>query len=140
MAYTQPNSPFKQVAAKAATRKKGGSSYDNFIDNTASYLKGEQGLIPDSITGGKPTRKAIGDGIRKVANSIDPKRKSLPPGPKPSKPSKPGPKPKKAIKPSKPGKPSKSAGASKNVTEAEVLKSISDYKANQEAKFGKALE
>lgn len=79
MAYKQKPSPFRQVAAKAAkaaARKKSGSSYDNFIDSTASYLKGEQGLIPDSITGGKPTRKAIGDGIRKVANSIDPKVKS----------------------------------------------------------------
>mgnify|MGYP003626544293 FL=1 len=74
-----------------------GSSYNNFIDSTASYLKGEQGLIPDSITSGKPTRKAIGDGIRKVANSIDPSKKlkkstkkalSVSKGPKPSKPSK----------------------------------------------------
>ncbi len=78
MPYKQKNSPFKQTATKAAlgaTSKKSGSSYDKFIDNTASYLKGEQGLIPDSITGGKPTRQAIGDGIRKVANSIDPRKK-----------------------------------------------------------------
>ena len=110
MAYTQPSSPFKQVAAKAATRKKDGSSYDNFIDSTASYLKGEQGLVPDSLTGGKPTKQAIGDGIRKVANSIDPSKKlkkstkkalSVSKGPKPK-----GPKPSKPTPPSKPSKPS----------------------------------
>ena len=117
MAYTQPNSPFKQVAAKAATRKKGGSSYDNFIDSTASYLKGEQGLVPDSLTGGKPTKQAIGDGIRKVANSIDPSKKlkkstkkalSVSKGPKPK-----GPKPSKPTPPSKPSKPSPKPDPSK---------------------------
>ena len=117
MAYAQPNSPFKQVAAKAATRKKDGSSYDNFIDSTASYLKGEQGLIPDSLTGGKPTKQAIGDGIRKVANSIDPSKKlkkstkkalSVSKGPKPK-----GPKPSKPTPPSKPSKPSPKPDPSK---------------------------
>jgi hypothetical protein len=113
-----------------------GSSYNNFIDSTASYLKGEQGLIPDSITGGKPTRKAIGDGIRKVANSIDPKRKSLQPGPKASKVSKPN-------KPSKGG--DKKALVDKkpypNVKQSKSgPKSNQEYKASQEAKFVKALE
>tara|TARA_R110002153_G_scaffold82408_1_gene207999 strand:+ start:80 stop:574 length:495 start_codon:yes stop_codon:yes gene_type:complete len=89
-----------------------GSSYNNFIDSTASYLKGEQGLIPDSLTGGKPTKQAIGDGIRKVANSIDPSKKlkkstkkaqAVSKGPKPT------PQPSKSMRglePSKPSKPS----------------------------------
>ena len=142
MAYIQKNSPFKidplassheesnakryperyakQSAvptAMPATKKKGKSSYDSFIDNTASYLKGEQGLIPDSLTGGKPTRQAIGDGIRNVANSIDPSKKlkkstkkalsvSKNPNTK-TKPSKPTGR-KQGSKPSKPSKPSKS--------------------------------
>lgn len=145
MAYTQPNSPFKQVAAKAATRKKSGSSYDNFIDSTASYLKGEQGLVPDSLTGGKPTKQAIGDGIRKVANSIDPSKKlkkstkkaqAVSKGPKPtpqpsksmrglepSKPSKPSP------KPSKSGPKPKEDKSSKNKKLTEAEKRANEYRA-----------
>jgi hypothetical protein len=135
MAYKQKNSPFKQVAAvalgkavKKATRKKGGSSYDSFIDNTASYLKGEQGLIPDSITGGKPTRKAIGDGIRKVANSIDPKRKSPQPTPQPVKASKPSKASKTGLKDSKPQKEVK---APKERDSFGAVKGTQEYKDNR---------
>lgn len=121
MAYIQKNSPFKQTATKAAlgaTKQKSGSSYDKFIDNTASYLKGEQGLIPDSITGGKPTRQAIGDGIRKVANSIDPSKKTKkvkkPNGPQETqKSNKPLPAP--SPKPSEPNKPTKQSRPARQV-------------------------
>jgi len=51
-------------------------AFNKYVDGTASYVKGEQGLIPDAFTGGKPTKKAMASIMRKTAELIDPRNKA----------------------------------------------------------------
>ena len=51
-------SPLKQTKTKKTVKK--GSSEARALD-ARSYLKGEQGYIPDALTGGKPTRQAMNE-------------------------------------------------------------------------------
>jgi tRNA G37 N-methylase TrmD len=51
-------SPLKQTKTKKTVKK--GSLEARALD-ARSYLKGEQGFIPDALTGGKPTRQAMNE-------------------------------------------------------------------------------
>ena len=51
-------SPLKQTKTKKTVKK--GSLEARALD-AQSYLKGEQGFIPDALTGGKPTRQAMNE-------------------------------------------------------------------------------
>ena len=51
-------------------------AFNKYVDGTASYIKGEQGFVPDAFTGGKPTKQAMATIMRKTAELIDPRNKA----------------------------------------------------------------
>jgi len=75
MKYFNKTAIVGPVAAATAAgnydkKKTFGENIDAGIDSVKSYASGEQGLIPDALTGGKPTKEAITDAAGNIGSSL----------------------------------------------------------------------